>query len=306
MQNNYKKVNFNQLDTFYKEKFNNKVIKIPLSINSTCPNRDGFLDTSGCLFCSHKLSGDFTSKGSLEEQFKRYLALISKKWASGLYLPYFQSGSNTYGDYLVLTSYFDQALKLDKKVIGLAIATRYDCISDEMISYLKAKSKDYFIQLEIGIQSIHNDKIELNRYFNKEEFSRIINKFKNSNIHLVIHIINGLPFENKLDMLDTIKYINQFEMIKGVKIHMLNILKDAPLYNIYQKEKFPILSMEQYIDIVISQIRLLRSDIIIHRLTGDGAFNNLVAPLWIKKKFIVLNNINKILWANNYFQGENN
>lgn len=304
MKNNYKLVNFRQLDLFYKEKFNNKVVKIPLTLNATCPNRDGLLDYTGCLFCNNKLSGDFTFNLDIKDQFQKYLQLINNKWPNGVYLPYFQSGSNTYGDYNYLVAKYEEAININKKVIGLAIATRFDTLDDKMINYLITKSKDYFIQLEIGLQSVNKDHIKLNRYFDKEKFINTIKKFSGSNIHLVIHIINGLPYETEEEMLKTIEFINFFDAIKGIKIHMLNILKDAPLYQIYLDKPFPILSMDQYLDIVIKQIRMLRPDIIIHRLTGDGAFNNLVEPQWIKRKFVVLNNLNKILWEQGFYQGD--
>ena len=292
------------LNCFYKNKFNSKVCKISLNANFSCPNKDGTVGYGGCIFCSKLGSGDFAGDVSLDlvSQFNQVKSVMSKKWPGTKYIGYFQANTNTYADVDTLKKYYETILKLDN-VIGLNIATRPDAISDEVIDYLTELNKKTYLTIELGLQSIHDKTLKyINRGHDLKCFVDCFKKLKERNINVVVHIINGLPYETEDMMIETVKFLNELG-IDGIKIHMLHILKNTKLADLYEQEKFHVLTKEEYIDIVIKQLEYLNEDIVIHRITGDPDVKDLIEPNWLVKKFCVLNDIDKEMVKRNTYQG---
>ena len=230
---------------------------------------------------------------------------MHKKWPKAKYIGYFQARTNTYAPVKKLKELYESILKLDN-VIGLNIATRPDAISDECLNYLEELSKKTYLTIELGLQTSNEKTSKLiNRCHSLKCFEDMVKKLREKNIDIVVHIINGLPYETKEDMLNTVKYLNKLD-IQGIKIHMLSIIKNTPLEKLYQKEKFKILTKEEYIDIVINQLELLKEEIVIHRITGDPKIDELIEPFWLTKKFCVLNDIDKEMVKRNTYQGRKN
>ncbi len=305
--NRFKYTNSNKryytLDYFYKEKFNSKVFKVSLNAGFSCPNIDGKVGFGGCIYCSNG-SGDFAGdkKEPLEKQFVEVRDKILKKWPNSKYIGYFQANTNTYADIKVLKEKYETILKMDD-VVGLSIATRPDSITDECYDYLEELSKRTYLTVELGLQTIHEKTSKLiNRCHDLECFLECVKNLRKRNINVVVHIINGLPYETKEMMLETVSFLNKLD-IQGIKIHMLHILKGTPLALLYQKEKFHVLTKEEYVDIVCDQIEILREDIVINRITGDPNSDELIEPSWLVKKFSVLNEIDKELERRNSYQG---
>lgn len=295
---------YHTLNYFYKTTFNSKVVKISLNGGFTCPNIDGTKGYGGCTYCSKSGSGEFGGNinDDLVTQFKKVKTVIDKKWPNNKYIPYFQARSNTYAPLEILKEKYETVLKLDN-VIGLAIATRCDAISDECLGYLDELNKRTFLTVELGLQTIHEKTSKLiNRGHTLKEFEDMVCKLKERNIKVVVHIINSLPYETEEMMLDTVKYINKLG-VWGIKIHMLNIIKGTPLEKLYQKEHFHILTKEEYIDIVIKQLELLDEKIVINRITADPDPDTLIEPTWLLKKFCVLNDIDKEMKKRDTYQG---
>ena len=295
---------YHTLDYFYKQKFNSKVFKVSLNAGFSCPNKDGKVGYGGCIYCSKLGSGDFAGDvlKPLEEQFCDVRDVILKKWSNSKYIGYFQANTNTYADIDTLKDRYERVLKIDN-VIGLNIATRPDSISLECYDYLEELSKRTYLTVELGLQTIHESTSKLiNRCHDLDCFVTCVRELRKRGINVVVHIINGLPYETKEMMLETITYLNKLD-IQGIKIHMLHILKDTALANLYEKEKFHVLTREEYVDIVCDQIELLREDIVINRITGDPNSDDLIEPSWLVKKFGVLNEIDKELERRNTYQG---
>lgn len=283
------------LDYYYKKKFKTKVAKLSIDAPFTCPNIDGTKGYGGCIYCTPSNNTE-----SIDVQINKQKKIIDKKWPNSKYIIYLQSHSNTYGSTQKLKYIYEPLLKIDN-VIGLNIGTRADCITSDCLDYLEDISKRTFLTIELGLQTIHEKTSKLiNRCHTLEEFEKMVNELKKRNINVVVHIIDGLPFETKEMMLDTIKYLNKLN-IDGIKIHMLFIEENTPIKNL----KFNKLTKEEYIDIICDQIEELNSNIVIHRLTGDGNRNSLIYPLWSLKKVSVLNDIDKELARRNTFQGFN-
>ena len=294
------------LDYFYKQKFGCKVAKISLNGNFTCPNIDGTVGFGGCIFCSKLGSGDFAGNknDSLEKQFNDVKKIINKKWPNTKYIAYFQANTNTYAPLNILKQKYETVLKFDN-VIGLSIATRADSISDECLDYLEKLAKKTYLTIELGLQSIHEKtSILINRGHNLETFDNMVKKLRSKNINVVVHIINGLPFETKEMMIDTVKHLNKLD-IQGIKIHMLHILKNTKLEKLYNDKPFKVLTKDEYVDIVACQLENLNSNIVINRITGDPNSDDLIEPNWLTKKLTVLNAIDKLLAKRNTYQGFN-
>ena len=297
---------YNSLNEYYKKEYGKKVAKISLNAGFTCPNRDGRKGYGGCIFCSKNLSGDFAGdkSKSLRQQFDDIKEIILNKWPDTLFMPYFQAGSNTYAPVDYLKKIFNEAIQFDPNIIGISIATRGDCINHDIAKMLGELNKKIHVQVELGLQSSNeNTSSYINRQMTNQEFEIAVELLRKQNIEVVCHIINGLPSETTDDMLNTIRYINTLD-IQGVKIHSLLILKDTLLADNYKKEKFPIMDLEQYVEIVSKQISILRPDIIIHRLAADGNPNDLIEPKWTTKKMVVMNEIDKYLRKNEIYQGK--
>ncbi|MDD6878843.1 MAG: TIGR01212 family radical SAM protein [bacterium] len=295
---------YHTLDFFYKHKFGFKVFKVSLNGGFTCPNKDGTSGYGGCIYCSKLGSGDYAGdrNDSLTVQFMKIKNIMHKKWPKAKYIGYFQANTNTYAPLSILKEKYEEILKIDN-VIGLSIATRPDAISDECMDYLEELSKKTYLTIELGLQTIHEKTSKLiNRCHTLECFEDCVNKLRKRNINVIVHIINGLPYETKKMMLETVKYLNKLD-IQGIKIHMLNITKDTALENMYIKDKFHILTKEEYVDIVCDQLELLRAEIVINRITSDPNPDNLIEPTWLIKKFGVLNEIDKEMLNRNSYQG---
>ena len=294
---------YNSIDRYYKAKFGQKVAKISLNGNFSCPNKDGNKGYGGCIFCS-KGSGEFAGDKKLDiiEQFYQIKDVIDKKWENALYIPYLQANSNTYGSIEKLKSVYEPLTTLDN-IVGISIATRSDCFNEEIYEYLTELNKKIPIQIELGLQTIHDKTAKLiNRGSTLLEFETCVKRLREIGIEIVVHIINGLPYETKDDMLATVKFLNNFD-IQGIKIHSLLVLKNTHLEDLYYKEQFNILSLEEYVDITVSQIELLRPDIIIHRVGADSSLEELITPLWTRKKLVVMNEIDKLLRKKDSRQG---
>ena len=290
---------YHTLNYYYKNKFNEKIIKISLNAGFSCPH----LKSGGCIYCSDLGSGEYAGNKNddLITQFNKGKKLMSK-W-QGKYIGYFQARTNTYAPLNILKEKYETILKLDD-VIGLAIATRPDSISNECLEYLSELNKKTFLTIELGLQTIHEKTaLLINRGHSLECFVDMVNKLREKNINVVVHIINGLPYETKEMMIETVKFLNKLD-IQGIKIHMLHILKNTKLEKVYQKNPFPLLTKDQYIEIVCEQLKYLRPEIVIHRLTGDPKKEDLIEPKWTLKKIDVLNGIDKYMNKNNIFQGD--
>ena len=308
--NNFKYSNTNKryhtLDYFYKNKFNSKVFKVSLNAGFTCPNIDGKVGYGGCIYCSKSGSGEFAGnkEDNLEEQFINIRNMMLKKWPNAKYIGYFQAHTNTYAPVYELRKMHNIILKQDN-VIGLSIATRPDAITAECLDYLDELNKKTYLTIELGLQTIKDETSKLiNRCHSLECFQNMVEKLRQRNINVVVHIINGLPYETKEDMLNTVKYLNNLD-IQGIKIHMLSILKDTALEKLYKEKPFKVLTKDEYIDIVISQLELLRPEIVIHRITGDPKIDDLIEPNWLIKKVSLINDIDKEMVKRNTYQGKN-
>lgn len=294
---------YHTLNYYLKNRFHEKIYKVSLNAGFTCPNIDGTKGYGGCIYCSKTGSGEFGGNinDDLITQFNKVKEVMDKKW-HGKYIAYFQARSNTYAPVNILKERYETVLKLDN-VIGLFIATRCDCITDECLDYLTFLNKRTYLTIELGLQTIHESTSKLiNRGHTLKEFTDTVKRLRERNIDVVVHIINGLPYETKEMMLETVKFVNTLD-IQGIKIHMLNIIKDTPLETLYNKEHFHVLTKEEYIDIVISELELLDSKIVIHRITADPDPKTLIEPTWLLKKTVLLNDIDKEMKRRNTYQG---
>ena len=301
----YNNKRYHTLDYFYKNKFNSKVFKISLNAGFTCPNIDGTVGYGGCIYCSNLGSGEYAGDKNkdLVTQFNEVKEIMEKKWKDGKYIGYFQAHTNTYAPLNVLIEKYETILKLDN-VIGLNIATRPDSITNECMDYLEKLSKKTYLTIELGLQTIHEKTSNfINRCHSLKCFENCVKELRKRNINVVVHVINGLPYETKNMMIDTIKYLNNLD-IQGLKIHMLSILKNTKLEKIYKEKPFHILTKEEYVDIVCDQLEYLRPEIVINRITGDPKLEDLIEPNWLPKKFTVLNEIDKEMARRNSYQGK--
>lgn len=292
---------YHTLNYYYQTLFHHKVFKVSLNANFSCPN---FKNGNGCIFCLHGSNDyDISKNKDLVKQFNEVKNVLEHKWPGGYYIGYFQANTNTYAPVSVLKEKFETILNLEK-VVGLSIATRSDAITNDCYDYLEELNKKTFLTIELGLQSSKEETLQLiKRGHDVENFVSAVKELKKRNIKVVVHIINGLPYETKEDMVNTAKFLNDLG-IDGIKIHMLHILKGTELETLYQEKPFPILSKEEYIDIVIEQLEHLNPNIVIHRITGDPNVEDLVAPTWLIKKFGVLNDIDKEMVKRNVYQGD--
>lgn len=286
-----------------KKSFGCKVYKIALDGGFTCPNRDGTLDTRGCIFCSGRGSGDFTFGGeSIEKQLEYAMALVSPKNRGGKYIAYFQSFTSTYDKIERLKGLYTAALK-HPDVVALSIATRPDCLPDETVELLSELNKIKPVWVELGLQTIHEKTAEyIRRGYGLEVYDNAVRKLKAAGIETVTHMIIGLPGETKADIVETARYIGNSGS-DGIKLQLLHVLKNTDLAGEYAAGKFTLPTMEEYIDILESCIKVLPKNVVIHRLTGDGAKAELIAPMWSADKKRVLNSINRAFGEHNLEQG---
>lgn len=296
---------YNTLNNYYLYKFKKKVFKISLNGAFTCPNIDGTVAKGGCSFCSSTGSGDFAGNklDSLKTQFIQIKDMMHKKWKDGYYIAYFQANTNTHGPLEKLKSLFEEAITLDPNIVMISIATRSDSLPNEVIDYLALLNKKMPVQIELGLQTIHQETAKaINRGHDLACFEDAIRRLRSKGIEVVVHIINGLPYETKGMMIDTVKYLNTLDF-QGLKIHMLHLMKNTKMGEDYKQKQWHILSLKEYVDIVVDQLLWLRKDVIIHRLTGDSPSFSLIAPDWTRKKFVVVNEIDKVLRKLDLYQG---
>ena len=295
---------YHTLDFYYKAKFKEKVFKVSLNANFTCPNIDGTVGYGGCIYCSKSGSGEFAGNkdDDIVKQFNEIKEMMHKKWPKAKYIGYFQARTNTYAPVEELKKVYEPILN-QENVVGLNIATRPDAITNECLDYLEELNKRTYLTIELGLQTTKEETSKLiNRCHTLKCFEDMVKELRKRNIDVVVHIINGLPYETKEDMINTVKYLNNLD-IQGIKIHMLSVIKNTPLEKMYKKEKFHLLTKEEYIDIVVEQLKYLKPEIVIHRITGDPKLDELVEPDWLVKKFCVLNDIDKEMVKQNTYQG---
>ena len=285
---------YKTLNEHYKEKFGCKVYKLSLDGGFTCPNRDGTLGTEGCIFCTG--SGEFAEKTccSVEEQLERAKQRVEKKTKDGKYIAYFQSFTNTYAPVEVLKKLYLEAIKPDY-IVGLAIGTRPDCLEKEKIELLREINLIKPVSVELGLQTVHEKTAEyIRRGYKTQVYFEAVKNLKAAKIEVVTHIILGLPGEDTEMMKETVKQVVNAGT-DGVKFHLLHVLKNTDLEKEYLGGNFKCLQLEEYAKILKECISLLPADTVVHRITGDGAKKDLIAPLWSADKKKVLNYLNKYL-----------
>lgn len=296
---------YHTLNHYYREIFGEKVFKVSLDAGFTCPNRDGAVATGGCIFCSNRGSGDFAGDRRLElkQQFKEVKDRMHQKWPKAKYIAYFQAFSNTYAPADELKELYDAVLE-EEGVVGISIATRPDCLPDDVLDVLEELNKKTKLWVELGLQTIHeHSQVLINRAHSYEVFLDGVKKLRERNIDVITHIIVNLPNETKEEMMATAKAVAHMP-IQGVKIHMLHLLKKTPMMKLYQAGQLTFMNREQYTDLVVDMIEILPPEMVVHRLTGDGPPDLLVEPLWTLKKWEVLNGIDKALKERNTWQGK--
>ena len=296
---------YNMQSAYLKERFGKKTVKISLNGGFTCPNIDGTKGTGGCIYCSAKGSGDFGGNAgeSIGSQFADVRNRLVNKWGDDLfYIPYFQANTNTYAPLERLRKLYSEALA-EENVVGLAISTRPDCISEETADYLAELSRETYLTVELGLQTIHDSTASIiNRCHTYADFLRGYEMLERRGINVCVHIINGLPFETKEMMLDTARELGRL-CPHAVKIHLLHIIRGTVLADMFERGEFEAMGMEDYIETVCDQLELIPAETMIERLTGDGDRETLIAPLWSRDKKSVLNGIDKELRRRGTVQG---
>ena len=295
---------YHTLNHFLREKFGEKVFKISLDAGFTCPNRDGRVSSGGCIFCSPRGSGDFAGTSqNIVEQFHEVRGMMNKKWKSGRYIAYFQAYTNTYAEADVLREKYYSVLNLED-VAGIAIATRPDCLPADVLDLLAEISSRTYLWVELGLQTMHERTARLiNRGYGLDTYIASVKELKKRNIEVVTHQILGLPGENKRDMIQTVDFISNTGT-QGIKLHLLHLLKDTRLAEMYRQGEFQLMSMEDYIEVVVDCIERIPENMVIHRITGDGPRDALIAPKWSLKKFEVINAIEHLMMGRDTWQGK--
>lgn len=292
------------LSDYLKDEYGHKLYKISLDGGMGCPNRDGTVGTGGCIFCSKGGSGDYAQPMamSVTEQIELGKKQIEKKFSGGSYIAYFQAYSNTYGELAYLEKIFTEAISHPQVEI-LSIATRPDCLDEDIVELLGRLNNIKPVWVELGLQTANDDSVRfINRCYENAVFERAVELLNKANIQSIVHMIIGIPGESLKDMVNTIRYINTFP-VQGVKLQLLHVLKGTRLADIYENTGFHIYSLEEYIDILFELIENLRGDIVIHRITGDGPKNLLIEPKWTGNKRNVLNTIYKQMGERDLVQG---
>ncbi len=294
-------------DYYLRKTFGGKCAKIPLDVGFTCPNIDGRCGVGGCIYCSSRGSGDFAASSvlSIREQFEITSAALGKKWKTERCIPYFQAHTNTYAPLEVLREKFEEALMLDGAV-GLNVATRADCLEDDVVEYLASLAERTVLTVELGLQSVHDVTAEkINRGHSFSQFVEGYEKLRRASgkIGIGIHLIFGLPDEDDEMMLTSVREVAKLHPDQ-VKLHLLHVLRSSRLAEIYERGEYSPLEREHYISLVVRALELLPPDIVIARLTGDGMGEDLLAPEWSRKKVSVINDIDKMLYELDSFQGK--
>jgi radical SAM protein (TIGR01212 family) len=290
---------------FLKTKYHHKVAKVALNANFTCPNRDGTLGTGGCTFCGAMGAGEYAGdvREDLMSQFTSQKAIMARKWPDCLFIPYFQAYTNTYGSLEKLKACFEPFVGLED-CVGIAIATRADCLNEEICAYLEELSHQTDIYIELGLQTIHDQTAKLvNRCETFETFKKGVALCHKHHLDVCVHLINGLPYETYEMMLESAKVVGTLP-IQGLKIHSLYLMKGTKMYEDYHKKPFPLISREDYIRLVVDQLRYIPKEVVIERLTGDAMVGILYEPQWSIKKTTILNDIDKLMVKEDVYQGD--
>lgn len=288
---------------FLRTKFGGKVMKISLNGGFTCPNIDGTKGVGGCTYCSSSGSGDFAGDPSLDihRQFEEVKAMMTNKW-EGKYIAYFQANTNTYAPLSRLKTLYESALS-EKDVIGISIATRADCISEEIADYLKELSEKTYLTVELGLQTIHDKTGErINRCHSYADFLKGYNMIKERGIPVCVHLINGLPGETREMMVETAREVGKLSP-DFVKLHLLHIIKGTKIAEEFEKGEFSLMTLPEYVSVICDQLEVLPQETVIQRVTGDGKKEDLIGPMWSLKKFVVMNEIDKEMVRRNSCQG---
>ncbi|MGL5379680.1 TIGR01212 family radical SAM protein [Clostridium sp.] len=296
---------YHSLNYYLRNKFGEKVYKISLDGGFTCPNRDGKAGKGGCTFCSARGSGDYAGSRilSISQQFDDRKEMMEKKWKNGKCIAYFQAYTNTYAPVDVLREKYEEALK-QENVIAISIATRPDCIDDDVLDFLDELNKKTYLMVELGLQTINDETARnFNRGYDFVVFEETLKKLKEKNIDVVVHTIFGLPGETKDDMLKTIDYVAHTGA-QGIKFHLLHLMEGTKMVEQYESGELKLLSKEDYIDLICKGVAMLPEEMVVHRLTGDAPRDLLIGPMWSLKKWEVLNDIDKTLEDNNIWQGK--
>lgn len=280
---------YTTLNDYLKNIFGSKVIKLPLDGQNSCPNRIN--NQGGCIFCSSRGAGEFTfSDSNINRQVEFQKNFMSKKWKSDKFIAYFQNFTNTYGDIDYLKKMYNDVIKIDG-IVGLAIATRADCLSREVMEMLIDLNKKTFLWLELGLQTVNERTIELiNRGYTHREFEDGVNKLKRANIKFLTHVIYGLPYETYEDYLNTLNYVCKIKPF-GVKFHSLYIQRDSKLFNFYLENDIKLMTRDEYVKIVCDSLEKLPKEIVVHRITGDPDKKLHIAPMWCRDKLTVISEI---------------
>ncbi len=295
---------YHSLDYELKKRFGEKVYRLSLNGGMTCPNRDGTIGTGGCIFCSAGGSGDFAADPALSvsAQLRDARMRLQNKRPVRRYIAYFQAYTNTYAPVPRLRSLFTEAIS-HPEVVLLSIATRPDCLGPEVVSLLAELNQIKPVWVELGLQTIHEDTASfIRRGYPLSIFEDAVHRLRACGIEVITHMILCLPGEDRERMLASIRYLNAVE-IQGIKLQLLHILKGTDLATFYGQHPFPVPTLEQYTDLVLSCVECLRPDMVIHRLTGDGPEDQLIAPLWTRSKRHVLNTIHQAFRARDTWQG---
>lgn len=295
------------LDYYLKNTFGEKVYRLSLNGGMTCPNRDGTLGTRGCIFCSSGGSGDFAAAPtfSVTEQIKEAKGRVAAKSSCRKYIAYFQAYTNTYAPVSYLRTIFTEAIS-HPDIVALSIATRCDCLSDEILDLLEELNQEKPVWIELGLQTIHDSTLaQIRSGYTLSQYETAVFLLRSRGITVITHLILGLPGETKEMMLASVSYVAKLP-VQGVKLHLLHVLKNTDLGKYYEETPFPLFSLEEYCDFVTDCVALLPPDMVIHRLTGDGPRSLLLAPLWSTDKKRVLNTIQRSfierdLWQGKYF-----
>lgn len=281
---------------YLKDKFGQKVYKISLDGGFTCPNRDGKTGTRGCIFCSKGGSGDFAESRemSITEQIESGKKKVEKKIKSGKYIAYFQAFTNTYAPVEMLRQKYEEAIN-HPDIVALSIATRPDCLGDDVLRLLDEMNKIKPVFVELGLQTIHQKSAKyIRRGYDLSVYDKAVRDLKKIGVNVVVHVILGLPNESENDMLETVKYVCE-SGANGIKLQLLHVIDGTDLAKDYKKGLFKTLEFDEYVNLIVKCVKIIPKDIVIHRLTGDGAKKDLIAPLWSADKKRVLNAINKAL-----------
>lgn len=296
---------YHSFDYMLKERFHGKVYKVALNGGMTCPNRDGTLGSRGCIFCSAGGSGDFAGnrQDSITEQIEKQIESIRKKRNADLFIAYFQAYTNTYAPVEYLRKIYTEAIS-HPNVVAVSIGTRPDCLGEEVLALLEELNRIKPVWVELGLQSIHEKTARyIRRGYSLSCFNAAVKNLRERNLEVIVHTILGLPHETKEDILATMDYLNHMD-IQGIKLQLLHVLKDTDLADDYLAGKFQVYSMEEYLDLLIDCLEHLSPDLVIHRLTGDGPKELLLAPLWSSAKRTVLNTLHQECKARNSYQGK--